>query len=211
MKAFFLSVFALAVVAFASPNEAEAQRRPANVVDYVARSGGEFDNNPFDFDILVTAVTTADQAAGGALIKALTDPKVRITLFAPNDLAFIRTARDLGFTGSSEKGAWEFLVAALTDIGGGDPIPVLTNILKYHVAPKRINSLGLVTLTFYGQSISTLLDDGAGGSVTIRPHVLNLVDKEPDLPNPKVTIPFDVQTNNGTVHTINRVLIPVDL
>jgi hypothetical protein len=30
-------------------------------------------------------------------------------VFAPNDAAFLRTARDLGYNGSSESGAWNFL------------------------------------------------------------------------------------------------------
>ena len=205
MKSFLLMATMAASFVLGLSNDAFAQR-PANVVDFVTRSGGEFDRNPFDYDILVTAVLAADSASEIELVKALTNPDANLTLFAPNDLGFIRTARDLGYRGFSEKGAWEFLVAALTDIGGGDPFPTLTNILLYHVSPKPVSSLGLINRTLRGKKIPTLLE-----GVKIRPRFLTLIDQDPQIRNPRVTVPFDVRTRNGRVHTIQRVLIPVNL
>ncbi len=63
------------------------------VTDIVALSGGEFDRNWFDYDILLNAVLTA------GLEGALSDPIAELTVFGPNDFAFFRLARDLGFRG----------------------------------------------------------------------------------------------------------------
>jgi uncharacterized surface protein with fasciclin (FAS1) repeats len=168
------------------------------ITDIVSSSGspGEFDRNPFDYDILLTAVVAAD------LAEALADPTIDVTVFAPNDLAFIRTARDLGYRGFSEEGAWNFLVGALTELGGdGGPIPVLTQILLYHVAPERLGPFQVI----FSREITTL----QGG--VIRPRIFRLRDNEPDLSDPYLFFPLDVQAENGVIHTINRVLIPIDI
>ncbi len=63
------------------------------IVDIVSQSGGTFDTDYFDYDILLNAVITAE------LVDALADDTADLTVFAPNDLAFVRLARDLGYTG----------------------------------------------------------------------------------------------------------------
>ena len=166
------------------------------ITDIVASSGGEFDRNPFDYDILLTAVVAAD------LADTLADENIDVTVFAPNDLAFIRTARDLGYRGFSEEGAWNFLVGTLTELGGEDgPIPLLTEILLYHVAPERLGPFQVI----FAREIPTL----QGG--VIRPRIFRLRDNEPDLPDPYLFFPLNVQASNGVIHTINRVLIPIDI
>jgi uncharacterized surface protein with fasciclin (FAS1) repeats len=170
-----------------------------SIVDVlVAKSSTKgFDHRPADYDLLIKAVTTAD------LVDPLADPDADLTVFAPNDAAFVRTARDLGYTGSSESGAWNFLVQALTGLGGGDPIPVLTNILLYHVAADRIGAVKVV----FSSRIDTLL----GASFGVRRGIV-LVDEEPQLPNPFLTLgAVNIRTGNGVIHTISRVLIPVDV
>lgn len=171
----------------------------ATITEIVAASGGTFDSNNNDYDILLNAVVAAN------LADALDDPEINVTVFAPSDRAFIRTARDLGFTGTDEAGAWNFLVQAFTTLGNGDPIPVLTQVLLHHVSPERIRPINLILKTIFGMPIQTL--QGA----TIRPCFLQLIDNEPNLPNPSVTWPFNINADNGVIHTINRVLIPVDL
>ena len=43
------------------------------------------------------------------------------------------------------------------------------------------------------------------------PGTTVLIDKEPDVPNPRLVSPLNVRASNGVIHTINRVLIPVNL
>ncbi len=171
-----------------------------SIAAFVAQSGGEFDRNPFDYDILLTAAETA------GLVDALADPDAELTLFAPNDYAFIRLARDLGFEGFGEEAAWDFLVEALTGLGDGDPIPVLTDVLSYHVAPDSVSLIDVLIQSFLGNTLPTLLE-----GATIKPFFVVLIDNEPDLDNPFVFLPINVKTGNGIVHTITRVLIPLDL
>ena len=193
----FLGGIALvALLACAAPAGAQT------IAEVVGASGavGEFDGNKNDFDILNIAVDTAGLGA------ALSDPMVEYTVFAPNDRAFIRLARDLGFTGNDEAGAWGFLAGVITDLGGGDPtLPVLTDILLYHVADGAISPFGLIVRTLFGLDITTL------GGGTIEPFFFRLRDNDPDLRDPRVRWPFNLVVDNGVVHTIDRVLIPVDL
>ena len=172
------------------------------IAEIVGGSGavGEFDNNRNDFDVLNIAVDTAGLGA------ALSDPNANFTVFAPNDRAFIRLARNLGYDGFDESEAWTFLVGALTALGEGDPIPVLTNVLLYHVVPDEVTPFDLIINTFTGDSISTLLE-----GATIDVFFFMLIDNDPDLRNPLVRTPFNISADNGLIHTISRVLIPVDL
>ena len=170
------------------------------ITDIVLKSGGEFDNNKRDFDILLNAVVAAD------LADALANPDAELTVFAPSDVAFYRLARDLGYEGRyDETAVWEFIVGALTDLGGGDPIPVLTDILLYHVVDADVRPIDLIFSTFFQSPIETLL------GASFQPFFLRLIDNEPDLRDPRVAFPFNIRASNGRIHSISRVLIPVDL
>ena len=169
------------------------------ITELVVASGGEFDDNKADFDILLNAVLAA------GLADALNNPDDSLTVLAPNDKAFIKTARDLGFHGDDEGGAFAFIVAALTELGGGDPIPLLQAILTYHVIPEAQTNKQVLEADF----VETLL--GAG----IYPDALRrtLGDNEPTLRDPFIYVfKFDnIRASNGFIQTIGRVLIPVDL
>ncbi|MEZ5963031.1 MAG: fasciclin domain-containing protein [Planctomycetota bacterium] len=191
MKLFTLSLGALSL-ALATP--AGAQRQ--TLTQIVAASGGQFDRDWRDYDMLLNAV----QAVPG-IAEALNNCGDSLTLFAPNDLAFIRLARDLGYRGWDEEGAFNAIVAALTRIGNGDPIPVLRTVLLYHVAPRDLNPLQVL----FAREIPTL----QGGS--IRPFLFILRDNDPDLRDPWLTWPINVLACNGRLHSIDRVLIPVNL
>ncbi len=148
-----------------------------------------------DFDILESAVITAGLAA------ALDDPTADLTVFAPNDAAFVGLAQTLGFTGTSESEAFAYLVEALTLLSGGsDPVPLLTDILLYHVAPGSLFAADVLA----AESITTLLGADVGVSGT------TLVDGDQDLTDPNI-IAVNVEASNGVVHVIDGVLIPVDV
>lgn len=169
------------------------------IAELVAQSGGEFDSNPYDYDILLNAVIAAD------LVAALNDPQSPLTVFAPNDMAFIRLAQDLGYTGSDEEGTWNFLVAALTQLGNGNPIPPLTAVLLYHVTPGAVPVNRVVGGGPMGNVIPTL----QGG--TFMWFRGQLVDNAPALANPRFFGPVQVRASNGFIHTIDRVLLPIAL
>ncbi len=169
------------------------------IAERVSESGGDFDRNGSDYDILLTAVSAA------GLVDALSDPNASLTVLAPTDRAFVRTARDLGYHGWDEAGAWDFLVETLTELGDGDPIPVLTEILTYHVIPGEIDyrslRLGGEQTTLNGASITVLEDrtildtfDGATADGIEDAKVLYARS--------------NIAADNGTIHTVNRVLLP---
>jgi len=165
------------------------------LTEIVAASGGTFDTNSGDFDLLLNAL----QAAG--LTEALDNPDSNLTVFAPNDAAFVGAAQALGFQGSDEAGAFEYIVDAVTLLSfGNDPIPLLSDILLYHVAPGALDADAVLG----SDTLDTLLgfDLGVDGA--------SLVDGEPDLPNANI-IATNIAASNGFAHVIDGVLIPVDL
>ena len=165
-----------------------------SITDIVASSGKGFDGNKHDFDILLAAV----KAAG--LAEFLDDKKQDLTAFAPKDAAFIDLAQTLGYHGHNEKGAWAFLVEALTDLGNGDPIPLLTEILTYHVAGESLQASQVLS----SDEIKTL----QGGKLGV--DGAKLVDADPDIANPNI-VDTDIQAENGVVHVLDGVLLPIDL
>lgn len=190
-----ISLAAAPAIAGATP-----PRPRATITDIIERSGGQFDQNGNDFDVLLTALGAA------GLTSALDDPTGNLTLFAPTDAAFIATAQDLGFSGTNEGDAWQFLVTTLTTLGGGDPIPTLTNILLYHVAPQRLNSQLIRRREVLNQTIPTLLS-----GATITPFNGTLIDNDPDYADPVRIAPRDVRAANGLIQRINRVLLPINV
>jgi len=156
-----------------------------------------FDGNNGDFDMLIQALIAAD------LVGAVADPAADLTVFAPTDQAFVRLARDLGYAerGYNEAGAFAYIVEQLTALGGGDPIPVLTDVLLYHVSPGSTFYSALQNNTV---EVPTLL----GASFTAEGR--HLIDAAPAIEDPRIKNPLtDIETSNGVIHGINRVLLPV--
>ncbi|MDJ0778179.1 MAG: fasciclin domain-containing protein [Gammaproteobacteria bacterium] len=165
------------------------------IAEIVGKSGGNFDFNRFDYDLLLTALQTA------GLDGTLNDRTGDFTVFAPNDAAFVRLARSLGYRGFRESGAFEFIVGALTELGGGDPIPLLTAVLLYHVSP----GTQVVKDVILSDTIDTLFDDA-----TFYPDGRRLEDNAPAVRDPRLVLfASDLRAANGIIHTINRVLLPI--
>lgn len=170
------------------------------ITEIVLDSGapGTFDKNGGDFDILREAVITADLAG------ALNDESATLTVFAPTDTGFKDLAAALGYGGQSEKGALNWIVESLTLLGRGDALPLLTEVLTYHVAPTELfaadvlGSTGITTLQG-----GTLVPDGS----TTPP---SLTDADDGLPNPGI-IATDIDASNGVIHALNGVLLPVSV
>ncbi len=166
------------------------------IAGIVAASGDGFDFNVNDFDVLLAAVTAA------GLVDALSDPEAELTVFAPTDLAFLRLAQDLGYTGRNEAEAFDTIAGALAGLGNGDPIPVLRNVLLYHVSP----GAQVFEDLRHGDPVATLLEGAA-----IVPRSRQIFDADPEFINPRFVAPTDIEASNGIVQIINRVLIPLDI
>jgi len=149
-----------------------------------------------DFEVLGLALSTA------GLEGALGD-QPSFTLFAPTDAALADLAQSLGFEGDPTDADAVFgsIAGALTDLApDDDPIPLLTDILLYHVAPETTD---LAALNSDGP-IPTLLE-GASFEVTGG----TIVDGDPDYQNADVVSP-DVAVPTGQIQVVDQVLLPID-
>lgn len=169
------------------------------IADIVLQSGGDFDGDGGDFDILLQALQAAD------LVDVVADPHADLTVFAPTDAAFIALAQDLGadIEDGDDAGAFQAIVATLTDLApDGDPIPILKDVLLYHVSPG-------------GRTVEDLQHEGTIDTalgVTFHVNGDELNDQDPDIENPEFIEGLtDIQAANGVIQAIDRVLIPIDL
>lgn len=170
--------------------------RPDVVEVVLSVSGdGGFDRNANDYDLLREALVATD------LVDDLQEAR-NITVWAPKDRAFRRLARDLGWKGRSERSAFRFIARNV-------PADLLTDVLLYHVSPKKLQAKQVIKRAERGGSIWTL--QGETFKPRLRGGHIVLVDNEPDLRNPRVVEPFNIKASNGIIHTINWVLIPIDL
>ncbi|MEO0360415.1 MAG: fasciclin domain-containing protein, partial [Pseudomonadota bacterium] len=158
-----------------------------NIVDVAAGSD--------DFQILVQALTAAN------LVDTVRNAE-DVTVFAPTDAAFGALAVDLGFDGdpADEDAVFAFIVEALTDLGGGDPIPLLTDILTYHVSPGEKTAAEIDA----AEEIATLNGE------TFEADETELLDNETEIENPDIVIP-DIDAANGAIQAIDRVLLPLQI
>jgi uncharacterized surface protein with fasciclin (FAS1) repeats len=161
-----------------------------SVVDVAVRAsgGGTPDANPYDYDLLVQAVTAT------GLAPVLDDERARFTVFAPNDRAFARLVADLtGSAPASEQAALETAVSALG-------VDAIKNVLLYHVVAGR--KLGPLQVL-----LSRSLTMANGGIV--RPRGIQLRDETAALQDPRLVLwAIDIRATNGVIHTIDRVLVP---
>ena len=157
-----------------------------------------FDDNDDDYDVLISLVDVL------GLTETLDEPSSELTVFAPSDGAFITLATDLGFAGGTEEEAADFIVATLIDITP-DAFAALDAIVRYHVSPTAISADDFLTLSKNGTAVETLLP-----GFTVTPSFGTIVDGANEFEDPAAATPNDVMAGSGFVHTIDRVLLPLN-
>jgi len=174
-----------------------------SIWELVVCASGEkgVDKRKADFDIL------RDLIAAANLRETIADLK-DITLFMPNDRAFQKLAKDFGYRKKTydEEGIVQFLVKILSDMG--DLTEVLKTVITYHFGEDAYSFKELKV----GKTIKTL----QGGTFRSVPNKKGnsaiLRDEEPTIRNPIIQTKMnDLETNQGRVHVITRILIPADL
>ncbi len=133
-----------------------------------------------EFTVLLAAVGAADPA----IIEALADPEASLTVFAPTDAAFTDLLELLETDAES--------LLADTDL--------LSTVLLYHVIDGAVMAETVVTLD--GEAVPTLLGEDFTITISVTDDgvVLN------DAVNVVVT---DIEADNGVIHVIDAVLLPV--
>lgn len=184
---------------------ASAQMMPLKWADVLSAENKPFDSVGGNFDILSKLVRFA------GLAETITTAR-GYTLFAPNDQAFVYTARAItAFAGpiTDEAAAFDALVAFVTTgvtIGNMtvSGVPLVKEILLYHVSPFRASSQYVLGHPLVFGTLSSL-----EGAKFISTGKGELVDNSPDTPNPKVVKADLMVENNFIIHVINAVLLPI--
>jgi uncharacterized surface protein with fasciclin (FAS1) repeats len=181
-------------VALAAPAQATGGDRTiagvATKLSSFGKPAGQADRNPFDFDLLLTALGATE------LTGAVADPAADLTVVAPTDAAFIRLADTLDnetrdFSIHNEQQAFDFFGGVL---GTEDGKTLVTDVLLYHVSP------GAKSLRVLGDTnpVPTL----NGATFDVRGFFVDggSADARVVLPN--------VPASNGVIHVINQVILP---
>ncbi len=196
MNRFIRAAFTAALIAlvatvagFAASGPASAQAGGCSVNG--AQSAIDIAGASSNFELLTQAVATAG-------LTDVLDGDGDFTVFAPNDAAFVALAQDLGYDGSDEAGAFSAIVAALTELGGGDPLPTLDAILRYHLLGTAQMADEITAAT----TLTTL----QGATITV--NGTTLVDNAPALTD-AIIIGQDTVVCNGVLHFVSRVMLPI--
>lgn len=169
--------------------------------------GNRFDHHWRDYDVVTEAALAVLAAKPDSPVGVLTQGKVRLTAFVPNDWSFRKLATDLtGKHYRTEKSVFKALVAT----AGVDTIE---QVLLYHVVPGAT----IDAKTALGSDGATLTT-AQGGTFTLdviypRLPIVQLNDQDPDATDPFLD-PSALDINKGNrqiAHGILLVLRPVDL
>jgi uncharacterized surface protein with fasciclin (FAS1) repeats len=186
-----------------------AAAEPPSVVDVLAADGQKFDTSWSDYDIVERAALTVLGAKPSSAVGALADPNATLTVFAPTDRAFRILVQDLtGVRPATEAGAFNKLVKAVEGlVGKKKTIDTIEAILLYHVVPGNVPSS--VALTLDGARVETA--SGATFKVIVDTSV-RLADKDHNARNARLVLDrLDIAAGNSVIHTVDRVLRPINL
>ena len=148
------------------------------------------DNNPKDYDILLAAIS-ADPVLTAAVFGTGDFEGVPLTVFAPNDGAFLR------LTGEATEAA---AAAALSGLIGTE---ALRDIVLYHVIAGQGLFSGDV---FTNKRWKTNVWNMANGD-PLYARDLRLIDGTGNRVFPKLSA-VDIEASNGVIHTVKEVLMP---
>ena len=160
----------------------------------------QFDSNGKDYDIVTEAVLAVLASKPQSPVSALTDGKVRLTAFVPQDRAFINLVTAVtGSKPASEQAAFETIAGAFS-------IDVIEQILEYHVVPgatitakKAVKANGAKLKTAEGKTLKVIVKKGK----------VFLKDKTAVTKNARV-VQVDINKGNRQIaHGINQVLLPI--
>ena len=163
-----------------------------------------FDSNGKNFDILTKLLVAT------GLDKVLVARR-GITIFAPNDAAFVGTVKELaGIKGILTEARAFSILQSIAQRGvrvkRGKRTVLLKNnafvsfILTYHVLPVRVPAQRVLNNAVFVKTLA--------GNTILTTASLEIVDKSKATLNPVVITPNLMFNNNVIVHVINRVLLP---
>lgn len=179
---------ALAITAFAGTADAQGKPGDKNIVEIASSVNAETG----EYSALLAAAQC--DYFEGAIVAALTSDD-KVTLFAPTDAAFAA----LGLTAGNVCETFDGSEDALADPA------TLATVLTYHVTEGRRFSNSVVPKGNQPKTIDTL----AGLPIQVNDD-LTITDVE-DAYEPMIVDLFDVNASNGVIHTIDGVLLPIDI
>ncbi len=178
-----LVAFALvAAIAFVGVfSTAKAQMDKKTIAEIVVEAAGAAEPQ---FTTLLAAVQAADEA----VLKTLSDPEAKLTVFAPTDAAFAALKEALG------EEAFNAVLANKEQ---------LTQILLFHVVPSVVKSADVVAAL-----------EGSGGEFSVRSAQGQYIDVKQT--EDGITIDganlmldmVDIEASNGVIHVIDAVILP---
>lgn len=176
------------------PLDTPVDNADPTLLGLLEESGGTFDEDASDFDLLLTAL----QATG--LDAAADDTGNDLTVFLPTDGAFVGLAQDLGYEGEDEGEAFQAILDASAAANPDAPLALVTDILTYHISPGAQDAEAVLA----AQQLETLNGETIGVDGT------TLLDQDASFDDPTI-IATDIEASNGIAHALDGVLIPLDL